>query len=83
LTYWGGIKFPSNQPSLFQNTSDIEVEDEPQTETITFTRKKRDNKKLPPESLLHIRVEHDLDEELKVCEYGCGLKRIKEISSKQ
>jgi uncharacterized membrane protein YjjP (DUF1212 family) len=46
-------KFPSNQPSLFQNTSDIEVEDEPQTETITFTRKKRGNKKLPLESLLH------------------------------
>ena len=34
-------KFPSNQPSLFQDTSDIEVEEEPQTETLTFTRKKR------------------------------------------
>jgi transposase len=76
-------KFPSNQPSLFQDTTDIEVEEEPQAETLTFTRKKRGNKKLPPESLPHIRVEHDLDEESKVCECGCGLKRIKEISSKQ
>lgn len=74
-------KFPHNQPSLFQNT--IEIEEEPQTETITFTRKKRGNKTLPPESLPHVRVEHDLKEEEKVCECGCGLKRIKEISSKQ
>ena len=76
-------KFPSNQPSLFQEDLDIVKEDEPSTETITFTRKKRGNKKLPPESLPHIRVEHDLKEEEKVCECGCGLKRIKEISSKQ
>ena len=76
-------KFPNNQPSLFQDTSDIEVEEEPQTETLTFTRKKRGNKKLPPESLPHIRVEHDLDEEEKICQCGCSLKRIKEISSKQ
>ena len=76
-------KFPSNQPSLFQDTSDIEVEEEPQTETLTFTRKKRGNKKTPPESLPHVRVEHDLKEEDKVCKCGCSLKRIKEISSKQ
>jgi transposase len=76
-------KFPSNQPSLFQDTSDIEVEEEPQTETLTFTRKKRGNKKLPPESLPHVRVEHDLKEEDKVCSCGCSLKRIKEFSSKQ
>ena len=76
-------KFPSNQPSLFLDVDNISKEDEPNTETITFTRKKRGNKKLPPESLPHIRVEHDLEEELKVCECGCGLKRVKEISSKQ
>jgi len=76
-------KFPSNQPSLFQDTDNFPIEDEPHIETITFTRKKRGNKKLPPESLPHIRVEHDLKEDEKVCECGCDLKRIKEISSKQ
>jgi len=76
-------KFPSNQPSLFEETSDIETEEEPQTETLTFTRKKRGNKKTPPESLPHVRVEHDLKEEDKVCKCGCSLKRIKEISSQQ
>jgi transposase len=76
-------KFPSNQPSLFLDADNILKEDEPTTETITFTRKKRGNKKLPPESLPHIRVEHDLDEEEKICQCGCGLKRIKEIISKQ
>ena len=76
-------KFPSNQPSLFQDTDNLPIEDEPNTETITFTRKKRGNKKLPPESLPHIRVEHDIDEKDKICKCGCGLKRIKEISSKQ
>jgi len=76
-------KFPSNQPSLFLDADNVSKEDEPNLETITFTRKKRGNKKLPPESLPHIRVEHDLKEEEKVCECGCGLKRIKEISSKQ
>ncbi len=75
-------KFPSNQPSLFEESA-IEVEEDTVDEKITYTRKKRGNKKLPPESLPHIRVEHDLDTEDKVCECGCGLKRIKEISSKQ
>ena len=75
-------KFSNNQPSLFQEP-DIEVEEESNTETITYSRQKRGNKKLPPESLPHSRVEHDLKEEEKVCECGCGLKRIKEISSKQ
>ncbi len=77
-------KLPSNQPSLFQDeTSQLLVEEDVEVETITFIRKKRGNKKLPPESLPHVRVEHDLKEEDKVCECGCGLKRIKEISSKQ
>jgi len=34
-------KFPSNQPSLFEDSQDIPKEDDLQTETITFTRKKR------------------------------------------
>ena len=76
-------KFPSNQPSLFEETIDSEVEEEPQTETITFTRKKRGNKKTPPDSLPHIRVEHDLSEEDKICKCGCVMKRIKEIISQQ
>ena len=76
-------KFPSNQLSLFENTSDIVTEEELQTETLAFTRKKRGNKKLPPESLPHVRVEHDIKDEDKVCSCGCSLKRMKEISSKQ
>ena len=39
-------KFASNQPSLFQDTDALPTEDEPNTETITFIRKKRGNKKL-------------------------------------
>jgi len=76
-------KFPSNQPSLFEDTSDIKVEEEAQTETHTFTRKKRGNKKTPPASLPHVRVEHDMKDEDKVCSCGCELKRIKEIISQQ
>jgi len=75
-------KFASNQPSLFQEDS-LVIEEFEGDEKIIYTRKKRGNKKLPPESLPHIRVEHDLKEEEKVCECGCGLKRIKEIRSKQ
>ena len=37
-------KFASNQPSLFQDTDTLPTEDEPNTETITFIRKKRGNK---------------------------------------
>ena len=76
-------KFPSNQPSLFQDTSDTEIQEDTQDEKISYTRKKRGNKKLPPESLPHVRVEHDFKEEDKVCECGCSLKRIKETSFKQ
>jgi len=74
-------KFPSNQPSLFEE--DIEIEEESQTETLTYTRKKRGNKSTPPESLPRVRVEHDISDEEKICECGCGLKRIKEIHSEQ
>jgi len=75
-------KFSNNQPSLFQEDffESIETKDD---EEISYTRKKRGNKKLPPESLPHVRVEHDISEEEKICACGCELKRIKEISSKQ
>jgi transposase len=76
-------KFPDNQPSLFGDNTNIQTQEDPQTETITFTRKKRGNKNLPPESLPRVRVEHDLKEEEKVCECGCALQRIKEIHSEQ
>ena len=76
-------KFPSNQPSLFQDDSNTDIVEDFEEEKIEYTRKKRGNKKLPPESLPHIRVEHDIKKEDKVCSCGCGLKRIKEISSKQ
>ena len=76
-------KFPSNQPSLFEEESNIEVEEDTEVETIKYERKKRGNKKTPPESLPHIRVEHDLSEEEKVCSCGCGMKRINEIVSQQ
>ena len=76
-------KFPINQPSLFQDTSDAEIQEDTQDEKISYTRKKRGNKKLPPESLPHIRVEHDIKDEDKICSCGCELKRIKEISLKQ
>lgn len=75
-------KFSSNQPSLFQEET-IDSEEAKEDETIAYTRKKRGNKQLPPASLPHVRIEHDLHEEEKVCACGSGLQRIKEISSKQ
>ncbi len=71
-------KFPFNQPSLFGEDSTIEVEEDTEVETITYDRKKRGNKKTPPVSLSHIRVEHDLSEDEKVCPCGCKMKRIKD-----
>jgi|FLOH01.1.fsa_nt_gi transposase len=77
-------KFPSNQPSLFEEvTSDIEIVEEKETENISYTRKKRGSRTSPPESLPHVRVEHDMSEEEKVCSCGCGMKCIKEIVSHQ
>lgn len=71
-------KFPSNQPSLFEEDSIIEVEEETEVETIAYERKKRGNKKTPPTSLPHVRIEHDLSEEEKVCSCGCKMKRMKD-----
>ncbi len=77
-------KHPLNQGSLFQEEEiAIESIEDSEVEQITYTRQKRGNKKLPPETLPHIRVEHDLKEEEKVCSCGCGLKRINEIASCQ
>jgi len=76
-------KFSSNQPSLFEEASTIATEEDAKVETITYERKKRGNKKTPPASLPHVRVEHDLSEDEKVCACGCGMKRIKEIVSQQ
>ena len=76
-------KFPDNQPSLFQDDTETSVEMDEKEETITYNRKKRGNKQTPPQSLPRVRVEHDLKEEEKVCECGCGLKVIKEIYSEQ
>ncbi len=76
-------KFPSNQPSLFGDESDVTIEEETQEEEITYHRKKRGSRNTPPESLPHVRVEHDLKDEEKVCECGCEMKRVKEIVSHQ
>jgi len=77
-------KFQSNQPSLFaEDSTDIAKEKDSDIEEITYSRKKRGNKKTPPESLPRVRVEHDISEEEKICSCGCSLKRIKEISSEQ
>ena len=71
-------KFPNNQPSLFQVNSDIEAIEDEETIKVEYERKKRGNKKTPPESLPRVRVEHDLNEDEKVCDCGCDMKRIKD-----
>jgi transposase len=77
-------KISSNQPSLFDTEVTTPIsQEEDKEEKITYVRKKRGGRSTPPESLPHIRVEHDLDEEQKVCSCGCALKRIKEIVSHQ
>jgi transposase len=77
-------KFSSNQPSLFEEIPcDIEIVEDIEVETITVTRQKRGSRTTPCESLPHVRVEHDINEEEKVCSCGCGMKRIKEIVSHQ
>lgn len=77
-------KFPSNQPSLFDEPSEtIAQEEDTEAEALVVVRKKRGSRTTPPESLPHIRVEHDLSEEEKVCSCGCGMQRIKELVSHQ
>ena len=77
-------KFPVNQPSLFDEPcKTIESEEDTEVEEVAYTRKKQGSRTTPPESLPHIRVEHDLNEDEKVCGCGCGMKQIKEIVSHQ
>lgn len=77
-------KFPSSQPSLFDETSEpITQEEDAEVEVVSVVRKKRGSKTTPPDSLSHIRVEHDLSDDEKICSCGCALKRIKEIVSHQ
>ena len=78
-------KFSDNQPSLFQEdpSSIFPVQEDTGVEAISYIRKKRGNRTSPPESLPHVRVEHDISEEEKVCSCGCNMKRIKEIVSHQ
>ena len=78
-------KFSDNQPSLFQEdpSSIFLVQEDTELEAISYIRKKRGNRTSPPESLPHVRVEHDISEEEKLCSCGCNMKRIKEIVSHQ
>ena len=78
-------KFPSNQPSLFEVAPSevLPVDEDPEVEIINYVRKRRGGKTTPPDSLPHVRVEHDLEEHEKVCSCGCAMKRIKELVSHQ
>jgi len=72
------------EPALDEKTtSDIEVVEDTQEEKIKSTRHKRGNKQTPPDSLPHVRVEHDISEEEKICSCGCEMQRIREIVSQQ
>ena len=77
-------KFPPNHPSLFDEEpqKNIQVEGDPETEHIEYDRKKG-SKRPPPSDLPVTRVEHDISEEEKVCSCGCGMVRMKEVSSLQ
>lgn len=80
-------KFP-NQPSLFEGDQisiESEIQNDTQDEEVLkpTNKKKRKGRKRPPESLPHIRVEHDFTEDEKLCSCGCGMKRIKEIKTQQ
>lgn len=77
-------KFPSNQPSLFdEEPKEIEEIEDQEIEVVKVVRKKKGGRAIPHDSLPHIRVEHDLKEDEKVCGCGCDMKKIKEIVSHQ
>jgi len=77
----------SNQPSLFEpDQTTTETEAQSDTEVIELKpvkKKKGGGRKRPPDSLPHTRVEHDLPENEKFCSCGCGMKRIKELTTQQ
>ena len=74
-------KFPSNQPSLFEETpKEIIQEDDPEVEHIEIKRKKGGKRSIPKDIPI-TRVEHDLDEADKICECGECMVRMKEFSS--
>ena len=76
-------KFPSNQPSLFDedNQEEIVVVEEDK-EVIEYSRRKGGRKKAPP-SLPRVRVEHDINEEDKICSCGDTMHLVKELVSEQ
>ncbi len=69
-----------NQPSLFGDEEEIVIEEE--AEVIEVVRKKGGRKK-PSKDLPRVRVEHDIDEESKLCSCGCKMHRMKELISEQ
>ena len=77
----------SNQPSLFateETPQEIQTQNDTEVEELKpLKKRKKGGRKSPPDSLPHIRVEHDLSEEEKLCSCGCGMKRIKEIKMQQ
>ena len=75
-------KLNHNQPTLFDDTdTKIEVIEDEGIE-VTFKRKKGGRRK-PAKDLPRVRVEHDIDEEEKICSCGDTMHRIKEIISEQ
>lgn len=74
-----------HQPSLFDDfTSEtLPTEEDTEAEQVPIVRKKRGGRTTPPESLPHVRVEHDLQEDEKVCSCGCEMRRITEVVSHQ
>lgn len=69
-----------NQPSLFGDEKEIEVEED--TEVVEVTRKKGGRKK-PSKDLRRVVVEHDISEEEKICSCGCKMHLIKKLISEQ
>ncbi len=75
-------KFKPNHPSLFDDLDeDIPVVEDEEIE-ITFKRKKG-GRTSPPKDLQRVVVEHDFNDEEKICECGCQMHIIKKVISEQ
>lgn len=62
----------------------VSEEDKPGTETITYTRnKKNTGRRVLPQSLPYIEYIHDLPESQKQCSCGCALTHIKDEVTEQ